>query len=86
MTIDQAQHHMYKAQSALSKLDTLLAMMKITSEYLGENPLKAPMIEWMNVTELLQDQMEDISPNLENIEVFLNGLFCASKGVSLCQS
>ena len=79
MTIDEAQTKMFKAQAALGKLDTLLVMMKITAEYLGEHKDKLEMIEWMDVTDLLIDQMEDISPNLENVEVFLNGLFVASK-------
>lgn len=86
MTIDQAQDHMSKAQTALSKLDTFLMMMKITANYLGENPEQREMIELINVTEILIDQMEDISPNVEKVEMFLNGLFCASKGVQSCQS
>jgi len=83
MTINQAHDSMLGANAALSKLNTFLMMMKITSGHLGENPDKAAMIEWMNVTDMLIDLMEELSPAMENVECVLRSLLSNSRGVQL---
>ena len=85
MTIDQAQDNMFKAQDALSRLNTLLVMMKVTAEHIGGHKDQAGMIEWIDVTNMLIDQMEDISFPLGKIEMFFNSLYLASKKGAVCQ-
>lgn len=79
MTIDQAQQQMYKAQTALSKLDALLSMLKVTANYIGKHPEQRPMIDLICVADLLIDQMEELSPYMSGIDCFLNGEFCKQK-------
>lgn len=85
ITIDQAKNDMSRAQAALSRLNTLLVMMKVTSEYIGGHKDQAGMIEWIDVTDMLIDLMEDISFPIEKIDQFLNSLSYASKGGAVCQ-
>lgn len=70
---------MYKAQAALSKLEALLAMLKVTANYVGEHPEKRSMIDLIDVSNLLTDQIEELSPCMSEIDSFLNGEFCKQK-------
>ena len=85
MTIDHAQEEMFKAQAALSRLNTLLVMMKVTAEHIGGHKDQAGMIDWTDVTDMLIDQMDDISFPIEKIDQFLNTLSYVSKGGAVCQ-
>lgn len=81
MATNDAYDNMLVANAALSKLNTLLEMMKITSAHLGENPQKAPLIEWMDITDMLIDQVTPLFEAMQVIECALNRLSLESKGV-----